>query len=188
MDKMIKYGILGIGLLGIGYIAYEYLTSKNSSINSLGTQLANGISQGISQGISGISNLTNQIPKQNVASNGKYINLNSYNPSKPVSITPYGSTQSIIATPISTSNQTQTQRISLSGNGTTQLSNELHMNLSTITMPKSTTGYSGNTTAGLVNALSEEQTAYNLLGVANVQKYGYRTTTNSNGQVVYSLG
>ena len=194
-NKYVWYGLGGLAVLGIGYVVYEYLNNNNSSTSGGGggqsgitlpsgntvPQFAFGLGSNILSNL-GTSNKT--IPSSNTATNGQSINVSSYNPSQPVSITPYGSSVPIVATPISTSNGQQT--VSLSG--INQLSNELNMNLSTITMPTSTAGYSGNTTAGLVNALSEEQTAYNLLGTANVQKYGYKTTTNSQGQVVYSLG
>ena len=194
MDKLVQYGIIGAGILGAGYIIYEYLANNNSATSGGGSGTLSSVMPSviqvpyINQTPNGPSNTTKNtsIPSSNTATNGQSINVSSYNPAQPVSITAYGSNQPIIATPISTSNGQQT--VSLTGGGTTQLSNELNMNLSTITMPQSTSGYSGNTTAGLVNALSEEQTAYNLLGTANVQKSGYKTTTNSKGQLVYSLG
>lgn len=195
MDKIIELGLLGVGILGAGYLINEYLNKSGSGssimppasiIGSSGGSLGSVISTIIPNNSSNTKTSSSIIPSNNTATNGQSINVSAYNPAQPVSITAYGSSQPIIATPVSTTQNTQT--VSLTGGGTAQLSNELNMNLSSITMPKSTAGYSGNTTAGLVNALSEEQTAYNLLGTANVQKYGYKTTTNSQGQVVYSLG
>ena len=182
MNKILWYGLGAGAVLGAGYLLYEYLTSNNSStqaqLSGLTTQGSNAV-KSLGTAIKKVipNSSTSVIPKSNIATNGASLNIQAVNPTSAVSITPYGSNTPIVITPQgTTSNGNQIVNVSgVSG-------------LGTVYMPKSSAGYSGNTTAGLGNALSEEQTAYNLLGQANVSKYGYKTTTNSSGQAVYSLG
>ena len=84
-DKYIWYGIGGLAVLGIGYIAYEYLSNNNSSGGGIGIPI---ISSSLNPDNSSNNTQTSSqtIPKNNTATNGQSINVNSYNPSQPVKV------------------------------------------------------------------------------------------------------